>query len=82
MKDLAKRIATLSPFLVELLVYAGFVAAYFFLVLHFLEGRLKEVFDDNKVLYAILALALIGVQGLVLEMLTSALFGAIRPKHM
>ena len=42
----------------ELAVYAVFVFAYFFLVLHFLGGWLKHIFDQNKTLYAFVALAL------------------------
>ncbi len=70
--------ASLRLFLAELVIYAFFVLAYFFLVLHFLSGWLKQVFDENKNLYAILALALIIVQGVLLEMLTSALLQVIR----
>ena len=70
--------ASLGWFLAELVIYALFVLAYFFLVLHFLGGWLKQVFDENKNLYAILALALIIVQGVLLEMLTSALLQVIR----
>lgn len=72
------KIASLGWFLAELVIYAFFVLAYFFLVLHFLGGWLKQVFDENKNLYAILALALIIVQGVLLEMLTSALLQLIR----
>ena len=78
MRGIVRKLASFGPFLVELPVYAGFVAAYFFLVLHFLGGWIKQVFDDSKILYAILALALISMQGFVLGMLTSALLGAIR----
>ncbi len=81
MRILLKKVASIAPFLVELAAYAGFMVVYFFLVSRFLSGWIKEVFDNNKVLYALLALALIGVQGFVLEMVTSALFGAIRRKE-
>ncbi len=80
MRGLFQKIESLGSFLVELVVYAGFVTAYFFLVLHFLGGWVKEVFDGNKILYAILALGLITVQGVLLEMLTSALLRVIRRK--
>ena len=55
MTDISKN---LGLFFVELLVYAFFVAAYFFLVLRALGGWIKHVFDSNTPLYAILALAL------------------------
>lgn len=82
MRSLWLKIKSTSPgsFLAELALYAVFVVGYFFLVLHFLGGWLKQVFDENKNLYAILALALITVQGIFLEMLTSALLNLIRRK--
>jgi hypothetical protein len=73
--------ASLGSFLMELLVYAVFVFAYFFLVLHFLGGWIKHVFDQNKTLYAFVALALILVQGVALEMLTTALLRIIRSRE-
>lgn len=72
--------ASLGSFLAELLLYALFVLGYFFLVLHFLGGWVKPVFDTNKTLYAIMALALIIVQGVLLEMMTSALLRVILRK--
>ena len=78
MKGFSKRIASLGSFLVELVLYAGFVAAYYFLVLHLLGGLYYTGFDDNKTLYAILALTLIGAQGSLLEMLTRGLLRVIR----
>ena len=80
MKGLSQKIMSLGSYLAELVVYAGFVFGYFFLVLHFLGDWVKHVFDENKVLYAILALALILVQGVLLEMLTTALLKLIRRK--
>ena len=71
----------LGSFLTELVVYAFFVLAYFFLVLHFLGERVKHIFDDNKTHYAILTLALIVVQGVFLETLTSALLRVIHRKE-
>ena len=75
------KLAALGSFLAELAVYAIFVFGYFFLVRHFLGDRVKQVFDENKNYYAILTLALIIVQGVFLEMLTSALFRALRGKE-
>ncbi|HEY6872217.1 MAG TPA: hypothetical protein VI298_05750 [Geobacteraceae bacterium] len=74
------KIASTGLFLAELAVYAVFVLLYYFLVLHFLGARVKQVFDANKIHYAILALVLIVVQGVSLEMLTSALLRVIRRK--
>ena len=81
MASRSKKSASLSSFFVELGVYAVFVFAYFFLVLHFLGGWLKQVFDQNKTLYAFVALALIVVQGVALEMLTTTLLRVIRNRE-
>jgi hypothetical protein len=67
-------------FLVDLLLYAVFVLAYYLLVLQFLGDRVKQIFDDSRIHYAILALTLIVVQGVFLEMLTGALMRLIRRK--
>jgi hypothetical protein len=76
-----KKSASLGSFLVELAVYGVFVFAYFFLVLHFLGGWIKHVFDQNKTLYAFVALALIIAQGVGLEMLTTGLLRIIRSRE-
>ena len=68
-----KRLPKLShwgPFGLELVAYAGLVFVYFILVLHFLGNWLKQIFDHNRIFYAILAWGLIVVQGVALEMLT------------
>ena len=77
----SKRSASLGSFLVEMAVYTVFVFAYFFLVLHFLGDWIKHIFDQNKTLYAFVALALIIVQGVGLEMLTTGLLRVIRSRE-
>ena len=54
----------------EAIIYTAFVAGYYFLFLHFLGGWLKRLFE-HKVLYAIVALALICAQGVLLELITA-----------
>ncbi len=73
--------ASLGSFLIELAVYAVFVFAYFFLVLHFLGNWVKHLFDQNRTLYAAVALALILSQGVILEMLTTALLKLIKRRE-
>ena len=73
-----KRLASLGPILLESILYAGFAAAYFFLVLHLLDPWLKQVFDGGRFFYGLLAVALIGAQGSLLERLTTGLLGGIR----
>jgi hypothetical protein len=61
----------LKGFLMQMAVYAGFVFAYYFLVLHFLGDWLKQLFDHHRATYAGVALGLIIVQGTVLDLVTS-----------
>ena len=75
-----KNIRFVRSFVIELLCYAALVFGYFFLVLHFLGDWLKHIFDDDKRLYAIVALALMIGQGVVLEMVTTALLKLIRTR--
>jgi len=69
----------LTPYLLEIPLYALLVVGYFFLVLHLLFGRLKVLFDNHRVYYAFAALGLIAIQGIVLDLLTSLLLKFIRP---
>ena len=70
----------LKAFLVELVVYAAFVVAYVFLVLHFLSGLLLHLFEEQRHVYAYTAVVLIAAQGFVLEILTRTLLGLVRRK--
>ena len=81
MASRSKISASFGSFLLELVVFAAFVFVYFFLVLHFLGDWLKHVFDQNKTFYAFVALALIIVQGVGLEMLTTGLLRIIRRRE-
>ncbi len=64
--------------LVELALYALFVAAYYFLVLHLLGGWLKELFEHGRRLYATVALLLMAGQAVGLELLTGWIFKLCR----
>lgn len=69
----------LSPgLLVEAGIYGLFVTAYFLLVLHAAGGMLRELYDQHRTWYALLALLLIVIQGAGLESLTRALVGMLR----
>ncbi|HEV2207515.1 MAG TPA: hypothetical protein VG167_01995 [Verrucomicrobiae bacterium] len=57
-------------FLVEIVVYAGLVAGYYFLVLRFLGNWLEWLFAHERRAYAGIALGLIIGQGFLLELLT------------
>jgi hypothetical protein len=71
---------SLKSFLVELVVYAALVVGYFFLVQHFLADWIAHLFQGDRRIYAVAALALIVCQGIALEMLTAALFSLIKPR--
>lgn len=58
-------------FAIEVLVYAVLVLGYFMLVLRFLGEPLARLFSSNLLVYAIVALLLIVIQGVVLEAVTS-----------
>jgi hypothetical protein len=70
----------LKTFALELAIYALLVSGYFFLVLHFLGAWLRHLFDANKGIYAVVAVALIVGQGVMLEMLTTWLLRFLRSK--
>jgi hypothetical protein len=72
------RVRTLvRSFIIEVLVYAILVVAYFFLILQLLGDPLEHLFSQNLTLYAVVALALIVAQGAVLEFLTSFLLSRL-----
>jgi len=67
---------SLKPLLIELSIYALLVVGYLFIVFHFLNLWLQEVYVQNKIYYAVVALALIVVQGIALDSLTTLLVKA------
>jgi hypothetical protein len=71
---------SLRSFLLELVVYAALVTAYYLLVLHLLGNTLRDIFQNDRRLYAGLALALIVTQGFLLEVLTRVLLFWIKPR--
>jgi hypothetical protein len=78
MKNKKEAERTLRAFFIELLVYSVLVAAYFFLVLHFLADWLKQLDTHHIKIYALVSIALIIGQAVVLEAVTTALFRMIR----
>ena len=69
---------TLRAFLVELALYAVLVTGYFFLVLHYLSGWLQDLHLHHGKLYALVAIALIIGQAVVLESVTTWLLRFLR----
>ena len=78
MEDKPAQAAT--PFLIELLVYAGLVVVYVFFVITLLGDWLHGLYEHHKIRYAFSALLLIIGQGIVLEMVTSFLLRLIRSR--
>jgi hypothetical protein len=68
----------LLAFLVELAIYSVLVVVYFFLVLHFIGAWVAEMHRDHVPLYAILCVALILGQAVLLEWVTTFLLRLIR----
>jgi len=69
---------TFKAFLVELVVYAALVVAYFFVVLHLLGGWLHDLAAQHRYLYGGVAILLIVGQAVFLESVTTFLMRLIR----
>lgn len=67
----------IGSFVIELIIYAILVVAYFFAVLRLLGDPLYRLYSSNLTLYAFLALALIVAQAVVLEAVTSFIMGLL-----
>jgi hypothetical protein len=77
-----KTMPLIRSFAIEVLIYTALVIGYFVLVLRLLGEPLKKLFTDHLTLYAFAALALIVVQGVVLEFLTSFLVNRLRLERL
>ena len=56
--------------IIEFIIYGGLVTLYFLVILRYLNEPIKNLFDNNLPVYAIVSLILIGLQGVLLERLT------------
>ena len=56
--------------IIEFIIYGGLVTLYFLVILRYLNEPIKNLFDNNLIVYAIVSLILIGLQGVLLERLT------------
>ena len=70
-----------KEFATELIIFTALVACYFFLVLSFLSHWLKNLFDQDKLVYALVAWALIAAQGVILEVIAAALLKVVESKN-
>lgn len=64
-----------SSFWLEVVVYAALMVGYLLLVLKTLDSPLARMYSEHRVEYAVAALMLILLQGVVLELLTKVLVG-------
>ena len=69
-------------FLIELVLYGVLVVGYFLVALRLLNNYLTGLFHSNLVLYAILALFLIVVQGVLLDGVTSFLLNQVKLERL
>ena len=69
-----------KTFLLELLLYAILLVAYFAFVLHYLGGWFKELYDHDRDLFAVMALAVMIAQTVALEIISSLLIWLLRRK--
>ena len=74
----SEAVRTFRAFAIELVIYACFVVAYFFVVLHFLGGWLHELEGRHRYTYAGVAILLIIGQAVVLESVTTFLLRLLR----
>jgi len=74
-KETAK---TLRAFIIELAIYSVLVAAYFFLVLHWLGDWLYDLAAHHRYTYAVAAVSVIIGQAILLENLTTFLLRLLR----
>ena len=56
--------------IIEFIIYGGLVTLYFLVILRYLNEPIKNIFDNNLPVYAIVSLILIVLQGVLLERLT------------
>ena len=64
--------------MIEIAIYAVLIVAYFYVVLLFLGSHLNSLFHQNKWAYAVVSLALIIGQGVVLESVTTFLLKFVK----
>jgi len=69
-----------KTFLFELLLYAVLLVGYFALVLHYLGGWFKELYDHDRDLFAVMALVIMIAQTVGLEIVSSFLIWLLRRK--
>ncbi len=80
MKSTKQPLPTWGGFAFELGLYAALVVAYFFFVLHYLSDWFRELYDHNRVLFAIMALLVMIGQAVGLEIVCGLIIWLVRRK--
>ena len=78
MMDKSQTRILMRGFLVEMIVYGALVVVYFLIVLQFLGDWLAQLFQDQRIVYALIGLGLIVGQGVLLSGVTSFLLSRLR----
>jgi Kef-type K+ transport system membrane component KefB len=69
-----------KAFCLELFLYAILLLAYFALVLHYLGGWFKDLYDNDRRLFAVMALVIMIAQTTLLEVVSGFLSWSVRKK--
>jgi len=69
-----------KAFLIELVLYTILLLVYFVIVLHYLGGWFKELYDHDRTLFAVVALLVMIGQTIGLQTVSSLLFRLISRK--
>ena len=72
----------LRNLVLELVLYGTLVIGYFVIALRYLNDYLTNLFQNNLIFYALLALLLIVAQGVLLDGLTSFLLNQIKLERL
>ena len=73
-----KTAKALRVFLIELVIYAMLVVAYFFLVLHFLGEWLRHLETHHRYTYGLVGILLVIGQAVLLQNVTTFLLRLVR----
>jgi hypothetical protein len=69
-------------FVLEMIVYSALLLVYFLTILRILGNWLFDLFNNNLLVYAIVGLMIMLIQGVVLEWLTSLLIRLLGLERM
>jgi hypothetical protein len=68
--------------IIELLIYGVLLVIYFFAVLRFMGNFLTNLFHTQNILYALVGLAIIIVQAVLLEIVSSYIMRLLRLERL